>query len=116
VGRGCFTPRSGDTSFPLCALVEAGAMHGQGRGSGLETNQRNASPWAAAGAGAALLWRPPALRERLGVLLRAEGFGALTRPQFGTSARRVYQGGPAGGRFMVGLTVRLAGALSPRKH
>jgi hypothetical protein len=105
--RGCVTPRVQTVSFPICAVVEAGAMHGRGIGDLTPRSARSA--WVGAGGGAAVLWRPAAVRDRLGLLLRAEGLAALTRPVFGTEARTIYQAGPAGGRFLVGLTVRLAG-------
>ncbi len=106
--RGCAVPglRGRPLVFPLCVGLQLGAMHGQGRGSGLQREQAARSPWIATRVGAALRWRP---RDgRIGLWLGLDAIVALTRPKFVTAGGvLVHEAAPVGGQASVGLEVRL---------
>src|SRR5690606_7341488 len=65
--RGCVEPGVSEVTFPICAGLDAGAMHGTGRGALRPTS--SSAPWVAVVGGLGLLYRPRFVRGRLGVLL-----------------------------------------------
>jgi hypothetical protein len=106
--RGCAMPglRGRPLVFPLCVGLQLGAMHGRGRGSGLQREQAARSPWIATRIGAALRWRP---RDgRIGLWLGLDAIVALTRPKFVTAGGvLVHEAARIGGQASVGLEIRL---------
>lgn len=105
--RGCVVPRWRALEFPLCAVAQAGAI--LGRGTAALPDPRSArAPWIAVGGGPSILWRPRRAGGRLGLWLRAEGHGALTRPAFETApSGLVWRAGPGALVVQAGAELRL---------
>ena len=102
--RGCGILRAGPLEVPLCAMIAAGVMFGQGIGDLREARHRR-SPWLAVAAGPGL--RVP-LGRRLGLLFSAELLAILARPRFEITDRGVLCcGAPVGGQFTGGIELRL---------
>lgn len=97
--RGCGVLRTGRVEVPLCAGVVGGLMHAEGEGSLRPGRAR--SPWAAATAGAWLVYRA---RPWLGLRIGAEGHVALARPAFHTEpSGTVHRAGVGGVALRAGL-------------
>jgi hypothetical protein len=105
--RGCVVPRWRALEFPVCAAAQAGAI--LGRGTAALPDPRSArAPWIAVGGGPSILWRPRRLGGRLGLWLRTEGHGALTRPAFETApSGLVWRAGPGALVVQAGAELRL---------
>ncbi len=102
--RACGILRAGRLEVPLCAMVAAGVMFGEGVGA-LNMARKQRSPWLAAAAGPGL--RVP-LGRRLGLLFSAELLAILARPRFEITDRGVLCcGAPVGGQFTGGFELRL---------
>ncbi len=106
--RGCGVPRvrAVPLSFPVCAGLQVGAMHGRGTGEGLSVSQVARSVWLATRWGAALRWHPRA--GRVGLWLGADLVVLGLRPNFVTAGGvQVHHAARVGGQAGLGLEVRL---------
>lgn len=105
--RGCGLLRPGPLELPLCAGIDAGAVHGEG--IGVPAARQVASLRLAFAAGAALVWAPARLQGRLGLRLDADLLVALVRARFRATPAApglVYYTPPVGGRIGAGIEVR----------
>lgn len=104
--RGCYVPRVRRLELPLCAGLEAGAMRGEGRGSGVVSRPSRA-PWVAAHAGSGLV---VPLGAFTALRLSVDALVALAQPAFDlriADARvELYRAPPAGVRAAAGFELR----------
>jgi len=105
--RGCVAPAVGTVEIPVCAGIDAGAMHGRGTGD-LDPWRSPMAPWVALASGASARWRPRRLGQRLGLWIRGEALVALARPRFGTEPSGIVYSVPVvGGDVVAGVEARL---------
>ncbi len=104
--RGCGVLRPGPLEVPLCGGVDVGAVNGQG--IDLESTLSATALRLAASGGAALVWRPAALR-RVGLWIGGDALLALVRARFSAfpAADGLLHHTPRiGGRAGAGIEVR----------
>jgi hypothetical protein len=107
---GCGVPLTAPVELPVCAGLEAGEVLARPRG--LDAARAGREPWVAATLGPRLAWVPhPAVALVLGVDLVVP----LVRPAFDVEGYgRVARVGPAAGRAMLGIELRLPPRIAPR--
>jgi hypothetical protein len=100
--RGCGVPTWRRLEFPICALVEAGAVRGRGRG--FPGADRDTAPWIALLAAPGALWR---FHRHVGLWLEAEIGTALIRSRWSVEGvPGALSTGLVVGRVGLGIDVR----------
>lgn len=93
----------GAIEVPLCGGIEAGAIYG--RGVGIAAPRTERVPWVAASTGPRVMW---VIRRRWLLIAGADLVVPLARYRFQVEGLGVvHRVGPVGGRFRLGLGVRL---------
>ncbi len=99
---GCWVPRSGRVSFPLCGGAELGSL--RGRAQGVAQPGSGGSLFAAATADASLVFAPV---PRVAIRAAAGGAVALRRPRFHVrELSTLFETGPGALRGSLGVEVR----------
>jgi hypothetical protein len=90
-------------SFLVCGGIEAGALRGEGLGTGV-VHRTQVQPWVAVAASPGIVWAPvPAF----GLFARADVLVSLYRPGFHFEGiETLHRAGIAAGRGVFGLEVR----------